>query len=98
VRPDIAKLDELIDRSQHMVDGHVLLERELVKQSTLIDLPLAHHHLHSALITGVNHYNDPAATSEFFNRIDPLPTFGNRGDAANAGSQRGEYETAADFC
>jgi hypothetical protein len=71
VRPDIAKVDEVIDRSQHMVDGHMLLERKLVKQSTLIDLPLAHHHLHSALITGVNHYNDPAATSEFFNRIGP---------------------------
>jgi hypothetical protein len=47
VRPDIAKVDEAIDRSQHMVDGHMLLEREIVKQSTLIDLPLTHHHLHS---------------------------------------------------
>jgi hypothetical protein len=30
-----------------MVDRPMLLERELVKQSTLIDLSLAHHHLHS---------------------------------------------------
>src|SRR5262245_23574297 len=30
-----------------MVERHMLLERELVKQRTLIDLPLAHHHLHS---------------------------------------------------
>ena len=26
VRPDIAKVDEAVDRSQHMVDGHMLFE------------------------------------------------------------------------
>ena len=46
MRPDIAKVDEAVDRSQHMVDGHMPLERQLVKQSSLIDLPLTHHHLH----------------------------------------------------
>jgi hypothetical protein len=46
VRPNLAKIDETVDRSQHMVDGHLLLERELIKQSTLIDLPLTHHYLH----------------------------------------------------
>jgi hypothetical protein len=30
-----------------MVRGHLLLKRELVKQSALIDLPFTHHHLHS---------------------------------------------------
>ena len=47
VRPNIAKVDEAVDRSQHMVGRHMLLERELIKQSTLIDLPLTQHHLHS---------------------------------------------------
>jgi hypothetical protein len=58
-----------------MVDWHMLLERELVKQSTLIDLPLTHHHLHSSFVTGVNQQNNPAATSDFFNRIDPKRPF-----------------------
>jgi hypothetical protein len=44
---DLAKVDEAVDRSKHMVDRHMLLERELIKQSTLIDLPLTQHHLHS---------------------------------------------------
>ena len=44
--PNIAKIDEAVDRSQHMVERHMLLDRELVKQSTLIHLPLTHHHLH----------------------------------------------------
>jgi hypothetical protein len=30
-----------------MVGGHMLLDRKLIKQSTLFDLPLTHHHLHS---------------------------------------------------
>jgi hypothetical protein len=30
-----------------MVDRHMLLDRELIKQSTLIHLPLTHHRLHS---------------------------------------------------
>jgi hypothetical protein len=47
VWPNRAEVDEAVDRSQHMAGWHMLLERELVKQSTLIDLPLTHHHLHS---------------------------------------------------
>jgi hypothetical protein len=60
-----AEFDEAVDRSQHMVAGHMLFELKLVEQSTPIDLPLTHHHLHSASITGVNHLNNPAAASDF---------------------------------
>jgi hypothetical protein len=45
VWPNLAKIDEAVDRSQHMVGWHMLLDRELVKQSTLLDLPSTHHHL-----------------------------------------------------
>jgi hypothetical protein len=40
VHPHVAKVDQALDRSQQMVDWRMLLERELVKQSTPIDLPL----------------------------------------------------------
>jgi len=36
-------------------------------------LPLTHHHLHSSFVTGVNQQNNPAATSDFFNRIRLSP-------------------------
>jgi hypothetical protein len=48
VWPNLAEVDEAVDRSQHMVGRHMLLERKLAKQNTLIDLPLTHHHLHSS--------------------------------------------------
>jgi hypothetical protein len=66
---NLAQVDEAVDRSQHMVGRHMPLEREFVKQSALIDLPLTHHHLHSSFVTGVNQQNNTIATSEFFNRI-----------------------------
>jgi hypothetical protein len=44
--PNLAEVDAALDRSQHMVARHMLLDRELAKQSTLIDLPLTQHPLH----------------------------------------------------
>jgi hypothetical protein len=52
----------------------MLLERELVKEGALLDLPLTHHLLHSVSITGVNQQNSTTAISDFFNRIDPERT------------------------
>jgi hypothetical protein len=52
VCPNRAEVDEAVNRAEHVVGGHLLLERELIKQSTLIDLPLTYHHLHSRFDNG----------------------------------------------
>ena len=41
--PDVARLDEAVDRAQQVVGRHMLLKAEAVEQSLLPDLPLAHH-------------------------------------------------------
>jgi hypothetical protein len=46
--PNSPKVDEAVNRSQHMVERHMLLKRELVKEGALLDLPLTHHLLHSS--------------------------------------------------
>jgi hypothetical protein len=85
--PNLAEVDEAVDRSQHMVDGHMLFELKLIEQSTPIDLPLTHHHLHSASITGVNHYNNPAAASDqTFGRVST--SAGRRADPPYVGRDR----------
>ena len=43
----MAKVDEAVNRAEHVVGGHLLIERKLIKQSTLIDFPITHHRLHS---------------------------------------------------
>jgi hypothetical protein len=68
VWPNLAEVDEAVDRAEHVVGGHPLLKRELVKQSTLIDLPLTHHHLHSRYDDWSESVNRPDAT-DFFNKI-----------------------------
>jgi hypothetical protein len=52
VCPNIAEVDEAVNRAEHVVGGHLPLQQELIKQSTLIDLPLTHHHLHSRFQNG----------------------------------------------
>jgi hypothetical protein len=49
-----------------MVDGHMLLEREFVKQSTLIDLSLTHHHLHSSFDNWSESLNQPRRNLRLF--------------------------------
>jgi hypothetical protein len=46
--PNSPNVDEAVDRSQHMVKRHMLLNRELVKEGPLLDMPLTHHLLHSS--------------------------------------------------
>jgi hypothetical protein len=41
--PDVAQLDEAVDRAQQVIGGDVLVQAEAVEQSFLPDLPLAHH-------------------------------------------------------
>jgi hypothetical protein len=55
-----------------MVDRHMLLERELVKQRALIDLPLTIIIFTPVTMTGVNQLNCPD-TTDFFNRITRIP-------------------------
>ncbi|MEA2880534.1 MAG: hypothetical protein QOF14_5730 [Hyphomicrobiales bacterium] len=41
--PQFTKLDEPVDRAQKMIGWNVPFERELIKQSSLFDLPMPHH-------------------------------------------------------
>ena len=45
VRAQLAQVHEPINRPQHMIGRDVPLDRELVEQSPLCDLPFAHHRL-----------------------------------------------------
>jgi hypothetical protein len=55
-----------------MIGQHMPFERELVEQSSLLDLPMPHHD--SALSRGLNQRLSPRATADFFNEIDPKRT------------------------
>src|SRR5512145_3215703 len=52
--PQLAKLDEPVDRPQQMVSGNVPFERELIEQSSLFDLPMSHHDAQSCLSQRLN--------------------------------------------
>jgi hypothetical protein len=54
VAPNIAEVDEAVNRAEHVVGGHLLLKRELLKQNTLMDLPLTIITFTPASITVVN--------------------------------------------
>src|SRR6185436_15259166 len=41
--PQPAKLHEPVDRAQQMIRRNMPFERELVEQSSLVDLPMSHH-------------------------------------------------------
>jgi hypothetical protein len=41
--PQFTKLDEPVDRAQKMIGRNVPFERELIKQSSLFDLPMPHY-------------------------------------------------------
>jgi hypothetical protein len=45
------------------------IEREVVEQHTLFDLPWSHHRLSSCLSTGLNQWTFTVSTSAFFNKI-----------------------------
>jgi hypothetical protein len=49
MHPDVAEIDEPVDRAQHVIRRYVSLEAELVEQCVLNDLPLAHHRCVSSL-------------------------------------------------
>jgi hypothetical protein len=41
--PQIVQLDKPVDQSQQMLRWNVLIERELIEQRSLFDLPVSHH-------------------------------------------------------
>ena len=43
--PHLRQIDEAVDRPQEMIARHMRIEREVVEQRTLFDLPLSHHQL-----------------------------------------------------
>src|SRR5215475_13335980 len=57
-----------------MVTWNVPFERELIKQSSLFDLPMPHHDSQSCLSQRLNQGTSCVATEDFFNKIDPKPT------------------------
>ena len=67
--PQLAKLDEPVDRPQQMIGRNVPFERELIEQSSLFDLPMSHHDLQSCLSQRLNQRISSRATADFFNRI-----------------------------
>src|SRR5258707_3345326 len=73
--PQLAKLDEPVDGPQEMVSGNVPFERELIEQSSLLDLPMSHHDVQSCLSQRLNQRTSCVATADFFNKIGPKRTF-----------------------
>src|SRR3974377_263772 len=55
IPPDLFKVDKSIDRPEQMVGWNVPLERELIEQRSLIDLPISHHDLQSCRLDRLNH-------------------------------------------
>ncbi len=43
--PQLAELDEPVDRAQQMIGRNMPFERELIEQRSLFDLPMPHHDL-----------------------------------------------------
>src|SRR5215467_15294317 len=52
-----------------MVTWNVPFERELIKQSSLFDLPMPHHDSQSCLSQRLNQGTSCVATEDFFNKI-----------------------------
>src|SRR4029077_14062515 len=63
------QVDKAVDRPQQMISRHMSIEREVVEQHTLFDLPWSHHRLSSCLSTGLNQWTFTVSTSAFFNKI-----------------------------
>jgi hypothetical protein len=72
--PDVAKLDDPVDRPQKAIWRDVPFERELIEQRSLLDLPMSHHDLQSCLMQRLNQRTTCVATEDFFNRIDQKAT------------------------
>src|SRR5437762_13312105 len=70
----VAKFDEPINRPQQMIRWNMPIERELIEQRSLFNLPVSHHDLQSCLAQRLNQRTSCVATEEFFNRIDPKRT------------------------
>jgi hypothetical protein len=67
--PEITQLDETVYRANQMIGRNVLFQRELIKQRSLLDLPMSHHERQSCASTGLNHSPACVATEAFFNKI-----------------------------
>src|SRR6516162_7968965 len=65
----VAKLDEPIDRAQQMIRWNVLVQRELIEQRSLFDLPVSHHDLQSLPNAATESRTSCVATDDFFNTI-----------------------------
>src|SRR5580704_2807129 len=68
------QVDKAVDRPQQMISRHMSIEREVVEQHTLFDLPWSHHRLSSCLSTGLNQWTFTVSTSALFNKIGPERT------------------------
>jgi hypothetical protein len=68
-----------------MISGNVLFERELIKQSSLLDLPMSHHDSKSCLLQRLNQRTSRVATTDFFNTIGPYRLFAPAIDALQKG-------------
>jgi hypothetical protein len=68
--PDLVQLDKPVYRAQQMIGWNMLLQRELIEQRSLLDLPVSHHERQSCRSTRLNHSSSCVATADFFNAID----------------------------
>src|SRR5262249_53107700 len=50
-QPDLFEVDKPVDRPKQVVGGNMLLERELIEQRSLFDLPMPHHDLQSCQLS-----------------------------------------------
>ena len=57
-----------------MIRWNVLIQRELIEQRSLFDLPVSHHDLQSRLVQRLNQRTSCVATEDFFNTIKGKPT------------------------
>ena len=64
--PQIAKLDEPVDRPQQMIGRNVPFERKLIEQRSLFDLPMSHHDFQSCFSQRLNQRTSPASQLKTF--------------------------------
>jgi hypothetical protein len=68
----IRKINEPIDRPQHMIGRHELVEAKFVEKALLHHEPIAHHRPNPPAATAQENHSQGPAASTFFNEIPPL--------------------------
>jgi hypothetical protein len=74
--PQLSQVHKAVYGPEQVVGRHMAIEREVVEQRALVDLPRTHHLLRLRLSAGVNQRDRTAAIEVFFNGIGAERTSG----------------------